>query len=131
MLRGAFVSRYAWIIDDDDLVKIASEIFEKYILPYFERKGKDLLDEISFSDFLSRDIEITVKNILVQKFRTEVFSKYVRCDGVEYVLLVFRGKPYMLLYINSPALSDMFEELGIVREYVNEILSILRRKQRS
>jgi hypothetical protein len=131
VLKGVLVSRYAWVIDDDDLVKIASSIFEKYILPYFERKREDLLDEISSGEFLSRDIEITIKNILVQKFRTEFFSKYVRCDEVEYVLLVFRGKPYMLLNINSPALSDMFEELGIVREYANEIWSILRRKQRS
>jgi hypothetical protein len=122
--------RYAWIIDDRDLVKIAHEIFEKWVLPYFERKGEELLDMFGSSDFLKDEVRIDVKNILVQKFRTEYYDRYVKCQDVQFVLLMVDRKPFMLEYVYGVRFSDIFEELGIIEEYTDEILRILRRKRR-
>jgi hypothetical protein len=110
---------FAWVIHVDTLAQFASDIYEKHIVPYFEKEG--LSQQSTDNPYLKDKIRIAILRILVQVFQTEIFPKYVKWDGVEYLLFIDQGKPYEFFHISSSiGLGGVFEDTGIIDGLVKE-----------
>ena len=121
MPRRYPLDAFAWVLHVDTLAQFASDIYEKHIVPYFEREGLSLSQQSTDNPYLKDKIRIAILRILVQVFQTEIFPKYVKWDGVEYLLFIHRGKPYEFFHIsNSFGLGRVFEDTGIIDELVKE-----------